>query len=1158
MSSAGDEERAAASGEQIRPPVQEGRDAELASLQRQISQLAALVEESVKKKEPGSVVATAASSGGWVAAPRGHREEPTLPLVGGGEQYPRGRLKPAVYKVKRTQKSEPKAQKCFYLGPGINTNRDCVRILNEKRQEITTHNFTWQPVPAAPAALPQSLPPIAEEEEEFATEEDEVGEGRSSQGGGRAEGEPVDGGPGFTLGTTAVPGPAVPPARVAPAAPPAAPRESGAGDTGNGAPSSREGASVAPSTTSTGTADVGGGEDDRRSSGSGGSGGSSGDDGGSGGSSGSDSETDPPALSGPEARRLARFDKPTELTSRRTRENPRRNPRYESPPSPTSAEALLASVASLPVSSTEEFTRWMLSAVLHVAEGLEARVVRELLSERAQEAHAARQEAEDFLLGTVDLMLNSPDAFETALTSHEQNGAPEGRRPVSSKWCFSWKTDKEGKIDTLKARLVARGFSQVPNVDYFHSSSPCPSSAFIKLMLAVANLKGMNLHHWDVKKAYTHGTLDEEHDVGVDVLASDVSFAVRAVARHAHAPAKRHWDAVQKILGYLKGTRDLGITYQRGSGLGLAVYVDASYADTEDRRSVSGLVTTVGGTVVSHGRKTQSIVSLSSTEAEYIAAGEGVKEALFVRAVLSFVAPETSGSSIRVLEDNQGAIALVQNPLSSGRTKHIDVRFHFIRGLFGSGDISVKLVPTTEQHADLLTKALSRASLQRNGGGRLPREPLPCVSSMENVRRGLLRHFSFVVDAVKNERCSTHAIEDTEAQVVATLGYNATCLVRGEDEARRLLDELAADPAKAKLWYDTSSGDPMDPSQPTTEAPGVSMVSRTSVPHVADLLRDQNVNAVVRVSMITPLSEYSHLVALGPDGFFLCTCLRQLVYGLLCPHGLEALWAEGVVSFNGAIISPRWRESETPWLMAELAAKPASLSARAATSAGLPAGVGQPPRVDPNSTVSRSGPNVPSYTYANGVALGKKLGGMFKEINNLAGIHRAMETIKLFARGQVDLDKRSQEKHSTNRVFRGVFSQPAEDVPSGDAGGTGRGPGRGGRSGGGERGATGMGGRGGRSQGRAARGGATGVRTPGPGARDSSSHPPAAVGGAVPLVSGAHTLQGAGMPLGSLSNVAVPGGAGRQPLALDQEQAPPVLRQRGRSKRHESSAAGGR
>ncbi|CAB1104728.1 unnamed protein product [Ectocarpus sp. CCAP 1310/34] len=400
------------------------------------------------------------------------------------------------------------------------------------------------------------------------------------------------------------------------------------------------------------------------------------------------------------------------------------------------------------------------------------------------------------------------------------DGAPEGRRPVSSRWCFSWKTNKEGKVENFKARLVARGFSQIPNVDYFHSSSPGPSSASIKLMLAVADEKGINLNHWDVKQAqwgyHAADTLVEngfeqckadpcvfrkmvdevvvmiiviyvddilvagsdedceellaslnkkfptknlgecqwfdgcaiERDVEAGTLRisqtayidsmverfdvqstsripatpgadlgpqredeeggewpvreaigsmmwvstfsrPDVSFAVRAVARHAHAPAKRHWDAIQKILGYLKGTRDLGITYQRGSGLGLAVYVDASYADTEDRRSVSGLATTVGGTVVSHGSKTQSIVSLSSTEAEYIAAGEGVKESLFVRAVLSFVAPETRG-----------------------RTKHIDVRFHFIRGLFRSGDITVKFNPTTEQHADLLTNALSRASLQ--------------------------------------------------------------------------------------------------------------------------------------------------------------------------------------------------------------------------------------------------------------------------------------------------------------------------------------------------------------------------------------------------------------------------------------------------------------
>ena len=114
---------------------------------------------------------------------------------------------------------------------------------------------------------------------------------------------------------------------------------------------------------------------------------------------------------------------------------------------------------------------------------------------------------------------------------------------------------------------------------------------------------------------------------------------------------------------------------------------------------------------MSHTSKTQRVVSLSTSEAEYIAAGEGVKEALFVRAVLSFIAPETSGASIKVLEDNQGAKALIENPLSSARSKHIDVRYHFIRDLNRTRKISVEYVASAEQHADILTKALSGANL---------------------------------------------------------------------------------------------------------------------------------------------------------------------------------------------------------------------------------------------------------------------------------------------------------------------------------------------------------------------------------------------------------------------------------------------------------------
>ena len=189
----------------------------------------------------------------------------------------------------------------------------------------------------------------------------------------------------------------------------------------------------------------------------------------------------------------------------------------------------------------------------------------------------------------------------------------------------------------------------------------------------------------------------------------DITHAVRAVARYAHEPSERLWQAIMEILSYLNGSKRLGITYVRGSGLSLIVYADADYTNKEnDMRSVSGTAVTLGGAVVSHASKTQRVVPLSTSEAKYIAAGDGVKEASFVRAVLSFIAPETCGASVKVLEDNQGTKALIENPLSSARSKHIDVHFHFIRELFKARKISVEYEASAEQHVEILTKALSR------------------------------------------------------------------------------------------------------------------------------------------------------------------------------------------------------------------------------------------------------------------------------------------------------------------------------------------------------------------------------------------------------------------------------------------------------------------
>ena len=118
----------------------------------------------------------------------------------------------------------------------------------------------------------------------------------------------------------------------------------------------------------------------------------------------------------------------------------------------------------------------------------------------------------------------------------------------------------------------------------------------------------------------------------------DIPNAVRAVARHFHNPTERHWKAV---LAYLHGAKFLGLTFVWGSGLDLTAYSDAD--SPNDRRSVSGTVVTLGGAAVIWASNTLGYITLPTAEAEHVVLGEGVKEALFMGAVLSFICPELSG-----------------------------------------------------------------------------------------------------------------------------------------------------------------------------------------------------------------------------------------------------------------------------------------------------------------------------------------------------------------------------------------------------------------------------------------------------------------------------------------------------------------------------------
>ena len=203
----------------------------------------------------------------------------------------------------------------------------------------------------------------------------------------------------------------------------------------------------------------------------------------------------------------------------------------------------------------------------------------------------------------------------------------------------------------------------------------------------------------------------------VVVSRQDITNAVRAVSRQSNNPAERHWKAVLQIMRYLLGTKYLSLTFEWGSGLEISVFADANHAEkADDRRSVSGVAVTVGKSSVSWFSSTQKIVTLATTEAEYVALGDGVKEALFMKGVISSIIPSISENCMKVFVDNDGAISLANNPLSSARTKHIDVRFHFIRELTRSKTISVEYVPTKEQRADILTKALTGAIFKEHRG----------------------------------------------------------------------------------------------------------------------------------------------------------------------------------------------------------------------------------------------------------------------------------------------------------------------------------------------------------------------------------------------------------------------------------------------------------
>lgn len=186
----------------------------------------------------------------------------------------------------------------------------------------------------------------------------------------------------------------------------------------------------------------------------------------------------------------------------------------------------------------------------------------------------------------------------------------------------------------------------------------------------------------------------------------DIAHAVSYLSQFNDCHTETHWKSAKRVLRYLKGTKDCCLTFQKG-GLEIAAFADSDWGRNEaDRRSYTGFVFRLGKSIVSWESRKQKTVALSSTEAEYMSLSDTCKEALFLRKFLKEILGKTP--KIIIYNDNQSAQKLCKNSMFHARTKHIDIRHHFIRENVSNGTIDVKYLCTNDMVADLLTKPLSK------------------------------------------------------------------------------------------------------------------------------------------------------------------------------------------------------------------------------------------------------------------------------------------------------------------------------------------------------------------------------------------------------------------------------------------------------------------
>jgi hypothetical protein len=193
----------------------------------------------------------------------------------------------------------------------------------------------------------------------------------------------------------------------------------------------------------------------------------------------------------------------------------------------------------------------------------------------------------------------------------------------------------------------------------------------------------------------------------------DVCYAVGLVSRFQSNLGQSHWKAIKRILRYFKGTTDYVLCYQ-GSNLRLFGYSDANWgSDLDKRKSTSRYAFLLNNGAITWSSKKQPCITLSTMEAEYVACSTAVQEAVWLRRFLQHLEIVTDAPNpVTIHCDSTATLAYAKDPKYHGKTKHIDIRYHYIRDMVAQKEMVLKHISTSQMIVDPFTKPIARDAFQ--------------------------------------------------------------------------------------------------------------------------------------------------------------------------------------------------------------------------------------------------------------------------------------------------------------------------------------------------------------------------------------------------------------------------------------------------------------